>query len=96
MLTVVVVGGLIGLVVGMAFAAARGGRWFGFAYGLLAAGIVWAASAIIAGNRADGMAGIGEVVLGGVLLWLLVVPSGLACVLMEYRKRRSGPRPSRR
>lgn len=92
MVTVLVAGGLIGLVVGALLGAARGGKWFGLAYGLLAAGIVWSASSIIAGNRADGMAGISNLVLGGVLLWLLVVPAAVACLLMEYRKRRSGPR----
>ena len=91
MVTALAVGGLIGLVLGVSLGFARGGRRFGVAYGLLAAGIVWSASAILAGNRADGMAGIGDLVLGGVLLWLLVVPAGITCVVMEYRKRR-GPR----
>jgi hypothetical protein len=93
--TVVVAGGLIGLVAGVLLGAARGGKWFGLAYGLLAAGVVWSVSLIIAGSRADGMAGISDLVLGGVLLWLLVVPAGVACLLMEYRKRRSGPRSPR-
>ena len=87
MVTALVAGGLIGLVVGVPLGLARGGRRFGVAYGLLAAGIVWSASAILAGNRADGMAGIGDLVLGGVLLWFLVVPAGIACLVMEYRKR---------
>ena len=60
MVTALVVGGLIGLVVGVSLGFARGGRRFGVAYGLLAAGIVWSASAILAGSRADGMAGIGR------------------------------------
>lgn len=92
MVTALAAGGLIGLVVGLLLGLARGGPRFGVAYGLLAAGIVWSASAIVAGNRADGMAGLGDLVLGGVLLWLLVVPAGIACLLMEYRKRRGGPR----
>ena len=96
MVTALVVGGLIGLVVGVLLGLARGGMRFGVSYGLLAAGIVWSASAIIAGNRADGMAGIGDLVLGGVLLWLLVVPAGIACFLMEHRKRRGGPRSAAR
>lgn len=95
-MTVVVAGGLVGLVVGAVLGPARGGTRFGLAYGLLAAGIVWSVAAISAGNRADGMAGIGDLVLGGALLWLLVVPAGIACALMEYRKRhrrqgRTGP-----
>lgn len=92
MVTALAAGGLIGLVVGVLLGLARGGRRFGVAYGLLAAGIVWSASAIVAGNRADGMAGIGDLVMGGVLLWLLVVPAGITCVVMEYRERRGGPR----
>ncbi|TVR20029.1 MAG: hypothetical protein EA387_12375 [Nitriliruptor sp.] len=92
MVMVLVAGGLIGLVVGGLLGAARGGMWFGVAYGVLAAGIMWSVSAIIAGNRADGLAGVGDLVMGGVLFWLLVVPAGIACLLLEYRKRRSGPR----
>lgn len=80
------------MVVGVLLGLARGGMRFGVAYGLLAAGVVWSASAIVAGNRADGMAGVGDLVLGGVLLWLLVVPAGIACLLMEHRKRQGGPR----
>ena len=70
---------------------ARGGARFGVAYGLLAAGVVWSAAAIVAGNRAGELAGIGELVLGGLLFWLLVVPAGIACWLLESRQRRGRP-----
>lgn len=52
----------------MLLGLARDGMRFGVAYGLLAAGSCGRASAIVAGNRADGMAGVGDLVLGGVLL----------------------------
>ena len=96
-MTVLLAGGLIGLVVGALSGAVRGGSRFGVAYGLLAAGIAWSASSIVAGNRADGMAGIGDLVMGGVLFWFLVVPAGVACIVLEYRERRrqQGPTPRR-
>ena len=86
-----VAGGLCGIVVGALLGAARGGRRFGIAYGLVAAGLVWSGAAIVAGNRADGMAGIGDLVLAGVLFWFLVVPAGVAGLVMEYRRRQAGP-----
>jgi len=85
--TMWVAGALAGLVVGALLASARGGTRFGVAYGLAAAGSVWAAASIVAGNRADGMAGMGDLVLGGVLFWFLVVPAGVAGLVMELRRR---------
>lgn len=76
---------------GVLLGLARGGARFGVAYGLLAAGVVWSAAAIIAGNRAGELAGLGELVLGGLLFWLLVVPAGIARLLMEARQRRGRP-----
>lgn len=65
MLTVTAAGVLLGFLVGALAGAVRGDTRFGLAYGLLTAGIGWSAASLIAGNRADGMAGIGDLVLGG-------------------------------
>lgn len=55
-------------------------------YGLVAASLLWAASAIIAGNRADGMGGLPYLAAGGALFWFVSVPAGAAALVLELRR----------
>ena len=79
--------------------AILGLRWRGkpaglaVAYGIVGAGAVWAAAAVVAGNMADGMAGIGPLVVGASVFWFLVVPAGSYAVLAELRRARQGREP---
>lgn len=57
-------------------------------YGLLTASLVWAAGAIIAGNRAHEMAGIPYLVAGGALFWFVSVPTAATALILELRRRR--------
>lgn len=60
-------------------------RGLALGYAATSAGVTWATSAIVVGNRGDEMSGMFEIVVGGLLLWFVVLPAGLYVALAEWR-----------